>query len=51
MSTRTLQQVIKSRLDTAAVYGLGHSEELVRQALRGIPADRRPYVFTKYGLI
>jgi aryl-alcohol dehydrogenase-like predicted oxidoreductase len=38
-------------IDTAAVYGLGHSEEVVRQALAHIPADRRPYVFTKCGLI
>lgn len=38
-------------IDTAAVYGLGHSEEIVAQALRGIPADRRPYVFTKCGLV
>lgn len=37
-------------IDTAAVYGLGHSEEVVREALKGIPADRRPYVFTKCGL-
>ena len=32
-------------IDTAAVYGLGHSEEVVGRALQGIP--RRPYVFTK----
>src|SRR5213080_336579 len=32
-------------IDTAAVYGLGHSEEVVAQALEG-RADR-PYVFTK----
>jgi aryl-alcohol dehydrogenase-like predicted oxidoreductase len=38
-------------IDTAAVYGLGHSEEVVASALRGLPADRRPYVFTKCGLI
>ncbi|HEY1932711.1 MAG TPA: aldo/keto reductase [Acetobacteraceae bacterium] len=38
-------------IDTAAVYGLGHSEELVGQALAGIPASRRPYVFTKCGLV
>ena len=37
-------------IDTAAVYGLGHSEEVVRQALAGLPAERRPYVFTKCGL-
>jgi len=38
-------------IDTAAVYGLGHSEEVVRRALAEIPADRRPYVFTKCGLV
>ncbi len=38
-------------IDTAAVYGLGHSEEVVRQALDGIPAGERPYVFTKCGLV
>jgi aryl-alcohol dehydrogenase-like predicted oxidoreductase len=32
-------------IDTAAVYGLGHSEEVVARALQG-RADR-PYVFTK----
>lgn len=38
-------------IDTAAVYGLGHSEEVVAAALAGIPADRRPYVFTKCGRV
>lgn len=38
-------------IDTAAVYGLGHSEEVVGQAVRKIPQDDRPYVFTKGGLI
>jgi aryl-alcohol dehydrogenase-like predicted oxidoreductase len=32
-------------IDTAAVYGLGHSEEVVAKALEGRP--ERPYVFTK----
>ena len=32
-------------IDTAAVYGLGHSEEVVAQALKG--RVNRPYVFTK----
>jgi aryl-alcohol dehydrogenase-like predicted oxidoreductase len=32
-------------IDTAAVYGLGHSEEVVGKALEGV--SRRPYVFTK----
>jgi aryl-alcohol dehydrogenase-like predicted oxidoreductase len=34
-------------IDTAAVYGLGHSEEVVARALAALPAGRRPYVFTK----
>jgi len=32
-------------VDTAAVYGLGHSEEVVAKALDGL--KQRPYVFTK----
>jgi aryl-alcohol dehydrogenase-like predicted oxidoreductase len=36
-------------IDTAAVYGLGHSEEVVARALTGYPGSR-PYVFTKCGL-
>lgn len=32
-------------IDTAAVYGLGHSEEIVAKALQG--RSPRPYVFTK----
>lgn len=38
-------------IDTAAIYGLGHSEEVVGAALREIPASERPYVFTKCGLV
>ena len=38
-------------IDTAAVYGLGHSEEVVGRFLRELPATRRPLVFTKCGLI
>ena len=38
-------------IDTAAAYGLGHSEEVVARALRGIPEPDRPYVFTKGGLV
>lgn len=38
-------------IDTAAIYGLGHSEEIVRKALAEIPEDQRPYVFTKCGLV
>jgi aryl-alcohol dehydrogenase-like predicted oxidoreductase len=38
-------------IDTAAVYGLGHSEAIVRRALADIPSSERPYVFTKCGLV
>jgi aryl-alcohol dehydrogenase-like predicted oxidoreductase len=38
-------------IDTAAVYGLGHSEEVVSTALAGFPEADRPYVFTKGGLV
>ncbi len=36
-------------IDTAAVYGLGHSEEVVARALEGV--RDRPYVFTKCSMI
>jgi len=35
-------------IDTAAIYGLGHSEEVVGRALKSSSA--RPYVFTKCGI-
>jgi aryl-alcohol dehydrogenase-like predicted oxidoreductase len=38
-------------IDTAAIYGLGHSEEVVGRALREVPASERPYVFTKCGMV
>jgi aryl-alcohol dehydrogenase-like predicted oxidoreductase len=38
-----------SWIDTAAAYGFGHSESVVGQALRGLPAADRPLVFTKCG--
>ncbi|HZY88536.1 MAG TPA: aldo/keto reductase, partial [Gemmataceae bacterium] len=36
-------------IDTAAVYGLGHSEEVVARALEGM--TNRPYVFTKCSMV
>jgi aryl-alcohol dehydrogenase-like predicted oxidoreductase len=36
-------------IDTAAVYGLGHSEEVVGKAIAGLA--QRPYVFTKCSLV
>src|SRR3954471_19543559 len=38
-------------IDTAPVYGLGHSEEIVGRLLASIPRAERPLVFTKCGLI
>jgi aryl-alcohol dehydrogenase-like predicted oxidoreductase len=37
-------------IDTAAVYGLGHSEEVVARALQEW-SGARPYLFTKCGMI
>jgi aryl-alcohol dehydrogenase-like predicted oxidoreductase len=36
-------------IDTAAIYGLGHSEEVVGKAIAGLA--HRPYIFTKCGLV
>jgi aryl-alcohol dehydrogenase-like predicted oxidoreductase len=36
-------------IDTAAVYGLGHSEEIVARALEGF--REKPYVFTKCSMV
>ncbi len=38
-------------VDTAAVYGFGHSEEMVGHAIKDIPANQRPYIFTKCGMV
>jgi aryl-alcohol dehydrogenase-like predicted oxidoreductase len=35
-------------IDTAAVYGLGHSEEIVGKAIKG---REKPYIFTKNSLV
>jgi aryl-alcohol dehydrogenase-like predicted oxidoreductase len=36
-------------IDTAAVYGLGHSEEVVGKAVKS--ASRKPYLFTKSSMV
>lgn len=36
-------------IDTAAIYGLGHSETVVGQAIKGF--DQLPYIFTKCSLL
>lgn len=38
-------------VDTAAVYGLGHSEEIVGRALKALSPSQRPYVFTKCSMV
>lgn len=52
-SLAALEQAVErgvNWIDTAAVYGLGHAEELVGRLLRRLPAARRPLVFTKGSL-
>ena len=36
-------------IDTAAVYGLGHSEEVVAKAIKS--SSHKPYLFTKSGMV
>src|SRR5271157_2376043 len=51
-SVRTIRHALEQGvnwIDTAAVYGLGHSEEVVGRAIAG--RARRPYVFTKCSLV
>ncbi|CAL9570380.1 Aldo-keto reductase YhdN [Streptomyces sp. enrichment culture] len=38
-------------IDTAAAYGLGHSERVVGRALAALAPHERPYVFTKCGVV
>src|SRR5260370_26917456 len=38
-------------IDTAAIYGHGHSEEAVGRLLRALPPRDRPLVFTKCGIV
>ncbi|MCP4659721.1 MAG: aldo/keto reductase [bacterium] len=51
-SIRTIHQALDrgvNWIDTAPVYGLGHSEEVVARALR--ETRHEPYLFTKCGLV
>lgn len=51
-SIRTIHRALErgiNWIDTAPVYGLGHSERIVARALAETSA--RPYVFTKCGLV
>ena len=36
-------------IDTAAIYGLGHSEEVVGKAVKG--SHVKPFIFTKSGMV
>ncbi|MGD8727788.1 MAG: aldo/keto reductase, partial [Gemmatimonadales bacterium] len=38
-------------IDTAPIYGLGHSEEIVARAVREIGSDQRPLIFTKCSIV
>ena len=51
-SIRALHEAIDlgtNWVDTAPVYGHGHSEQVVGEALAQLPGNRRPMVFTKCG--
>jgi len=54
MSEETIRRALDlgiNWIDTAAVYGLGHSERVVGKLLHSLPASERPFIFTKCGLI
>ena len=38
-------------VDAAPIYGLGHAEQVVGRALRRVPENDRPYVFTNAGVV
>lgn len=51
-SIATIQRAIDDGInwiDTAAIYGLGHSEEIVGRAVKGM--REKPYIFTKCSLV
>jgi aryl-alcohol dehydrogenase-like predicted oxidoreductase len=53
-SVRTIVGAIErgiNWIDTAAAYGLGHSERVVGRAVAELPEGDRPLVFTKCGLL
>jgi aryl-alcohol dehydrogenase-like predicted oxidoreductase len=37
-------------IDTAPIYGEGHSETVVGRTVTSLPASRRPLIFTKFGI-
>lgn len=53
-SIATIRHAVESGInwiDTAAIYGFGHSEKIVAEALKDIGNNNRPYVFTKCSLV
>ncbi|MGH9158413.1 MAG: aldo/keto reductase [Vicinamibacteraceae bacterium] len=53
-STRAIHRAVGlgvNWIDTAAAYGLGHSEEVVGRAVAQLQAGSRPYIFTKCSLV
>ena len=53
-SIATIRHAIESDInwiDTAAIYGFGHSEEIVARALKYIDKNKPPYIFTKCTLV
>ena len=53
-SIATIRHAVESGInwiDTAAIYGFGHAEKIVAQALKDIDSNNRPYLFTKCSLI
>ena len=38
-------------IDTAPIYGMGHSEEIVARALKEMGSSKRPLVFTKCSIV
>ncbi len=53
-SLKTMHHAIELGInwfDTAAVYGLGHSEEVVGKFLHELSPSERPLVFTKCGVV
>lgn len=52
-SIAAIQEAVRAGInwiDTAAIYGLGHSEEVIAEALAGMSDADRPHVFTKVGV-
>lgn len=54
LSIKTIHHAVElgiNWIDTAPIYGLGHSEQVIGRALKEMRGHIRPYIFTKCGLI